>query len=568
MTVYVAAIDFGTTYSGYAFSVSAPETELKDVEILSNQIWNSGTAEVASLKTPTCLLLSKDRKVSVFGYEAEEQYVDIVLDGDTEDYYFFHRFKMNLHNNKNITMTMDLEDVRGQPLPAIDVFSLSIKALKDHLNSTVEIKNIVLDDEKTKWVLTVPAIWTDTAKQFMRNSAETAGISRDMLTIALEPEAASIYCQTFPSPGCREIAEIGSKYMVVDLGGGTIDVTVHEKIPNGTLKEVTKASGNGCGGTSVDDAFIQLFVRIFGRPLLNSLKSESPESYLYLLRSIENVKRTFQPTQTRKVNLTIPYATLDDLCQSNLGENIKNVVSSSSLACNIEICKDKMRIGPLFVKSLFKTTCDNVITLIQSVLQQGTVVNVSSILLVGGFAECKMVQNALKTAFPGINIILQEDSGLIVLKGAVLFGYKSDFISSRIARYTYGIKAEMPFDENIHDVKRMYISEEKTCCIAIFDPFMEINTSIPLGHTIKKEYSTDSKNGCVLSVYRTDKENVMYTDTDECTLLGVLDICISNEEGQSRDLEAVFNFGDTEFSVTVIDLKSKSETMEYFEIQR
>lgn len=40
-----------------------------------------------------------------------------------------------------------------------------------------------------------------------------------MLTIALEPEAASIFCQTFPSPGCREIAEIGSRYMVADLGG-------------------------------------------------------------------------------------------------------------------------------------------------------------------------------------------------------------------------------------------------------------------------------------------------------------------------------------------------------------
>lgn len=40
-----------------------------------------------------------------------------------------------------------------------------------------------------------------------------------MLTIALEPEAASMYCQTFPSPGCKEIMEIGSRYMVVDLGG-------------------------------------------------------------------------------------------------------------------------------------------------------------------------------------------------------------------------------------------------------------------------------------------------------------------------------------------------------------
>lgn len=100
MSIYVAAIDFGTTYSGYAFSVNQPETELQDIDILFNQVWNSGTAGVASTKTPTCLLLSKDRQVTVFGYEAEEQYADIVMDGQAENFYFFHRFKMHLHNNK------------------------------------------------------------------------------------------------------------------------------------------------------------------------------------------------------------------------------------------------------------------------------------------------------------------------------------------------------------------------------------------------------------------------------------------------------------------------------------
>lgn len=69
-------------------------------------------------------------------------------------------------------MSMILEDVRGQPLPAIDVFSLSIQALKDHLDSAIAVKNLELDKKKTKWVLTVPAIWTDTAKQFMRKCAE------------------------------------------------------------------------------------------------------------------------------------------------------------------------------------------------------------------------------------------------------------------------------------------------------------------------------------------------------------------------------------------------------------
>ncbi|OPL33411.1 hypothetical protein AM593_05755, partial [Mytilus galloprovincialis] len=99
MSVYVAAIDFGTTYSGYAFSVSHLKTKLPEVQILSNQAWNAGIRESVSLKTPTCLLLTKEKEIVSFGYEAENRYTDIVMDGEEDEYYYFYRFKMNLHEN-------------------------------------------------------------------------------------------------------------------------------------------------------------------------------------------------------------------------------------------------------------------------------------------------------------------------------------------------------------------------------------------------------------------------------------------------------------------------------------
>lgn len=102
MSVNVAAIDFGTTYSGYAFSVSHLKTKLKEVQILSNQAWNAGIREAVSLKTPTCLLLTKEKEIVSFGYEAENRYTDIVMDGEEDEYYYFYRFKMNLHENKVI----------------------------------------------------------------------------------------------------------------------------------------------------------------------------------------------------------------------------------------------------------------------------------------------------------------------------------------------------------------------------------------------------------------------------------------------------------------------------------
>ena len=57
--------------------------------------WN----EKFSLKTPTCLLLNNEKEFVAFGYDAENQYYqDIVMDGEEDNYYYFERFKMKLHN--------------------------------------------------------------------------------------------------------------------------------------------------------------------------------------------------------------------------------------------------------------------------------------------------------------------------------------------------------------------------------------------------------------------------------------------------------------------------------------
>ena len=44
--------------------------------------------------------------------------------------------------------------------------------------------------------------------------------------------------------------------MVVDCGGGTVDITVHEMSKEGgKLKELFKATGGPFGSTTVDEAF-------------------------------------------------------------------------------------------------------------------------------------------------------------------------------------------------------------------------------------------------------------------------------------------------------------------------
>lgn len=95
--VFVVALDFGTTYSGYAFN--ARDDYQKDpLQIQTNQGWNAGGAALLSLKTPTSILLKKDGSFLAFGYEAEDKFYSHMGKGDRENVMLFRRFKMKLHN--------------------------------------------------------------------------------------------------------------------------------------------------------------------------------------------------------------------------------------------------------------------------------------------------------------------------------------------------------------------------------------------------------------------------------------------------------------------------------------
>ena len=88
----VAAIDFGTAFSGYAFSFKSDP-----MKIQTNASWSQ---RLVSLKTPTSVLVDPEGKFDSFGYEAETKYASLLEDeSDAEDWALYRKFKMILHNN-------------------------------------------------------------------------------------------------------------------------------------------------------------------------------------------------------------------------------------------------------------------------------------------------------------------------------------------------------------------------------------------------------------------------------------------------------------------------------------
>lgn len=67
---------------------------------------------------------------------------------------------------------MEIKDDEGKKLPAIKVFSECIRYLRQHLTESLTSRLLDIADDEIQWVLNVPAIWTDSAKQFMRNAGE------------------------------------------------------------------------------------------------------------------------------------------------------------------------------------------------------------------------------------------------------------------------------------------------------------------------------------------------------------------------------------------------------------
>lgn len=156
-------------------------------------------------KWPTCLLLKADGQLHSFGQVALDAYHALSA-SDSRQWLLFERFKMPLYIHDRIgklTRHTCVQAANGQQAPILHVISLALKYLARRVLQHVrQVCGQQLPTDAIRWVLTVPAVWTSSAKQLMRQAAYDAGLASrvnpEQLLIALEAEAASIFCRSLP----------------------------------------------------------------------------------------------------------------------------------------------------------------------------------------------------------------------------------------------------------------------------------------------------------------------------------------------------------------------------------
>ncbi|XP_071511378.1 uncharacterized protein, partial [Diadema antillarum] len=163
----VVAIDFGTTFSGYAYSlVREPES----VHIMRK--WEGGDPGVTNMKTPTTLLLTPEGKFHSFGFTARDFYHDMDHN-EALRWLYFDKFKLTLHGDPNLNLQTEITAANGQKFSALSVFEYSLRFFREHALEELcdQSDDGQVDPNQIRWVLTVPAIWKQPAKQFMRQAA-------------------------------------------------------------------------------------------------------------------------------------------------------------------------------------------------------------------------------------------------------------------------------------------------------------------------------------------------------------------------------------------------------------
>ena len=350
--------------------------------------------------------------------------------------------------------------------------------------------------------------------------------------------------------------------------GGTADITVHEKASNGQLKELCRATGNDCGSTSIDARFFKVLQEIVGEKLLSELKENYPLSYLDLVREFEVVKRTVGTENKQKFSIRIPRFSIEKICQEFERKSLQSAIASSSHVNEITLINDKLRFNADLMIKLFTPTIDSIIILMKNTLSNRSTNSLSTILMVGGFSECPLIQDAVQAAFLGKRIIIPEDAGMSVLKGAVLFGRRPDFIRSRVMKYSYGVKTNIPFDKRRHDVKQKVLMDGEEKCDNIFSQIIEKDQMVEAGTKVLKSYFTPYPHQDVMDflIYVSDKQYPSYVDDDGCSLLCRPTIKFPETCAERRWVDVEFIFGNTEIGMTAVDRNSGKKITSRFNL--
>ena len=392
----------------------------------------------------------------------------------------------------------------------------------------------------------------------------------DKLSLALEPECAAIYCQNMSEQqvAAYSVAQKpyqSTRYLVVDIGGGTVDIYAHKvsPTPDRHVQVVHPPTGNDCGGSKVNKEFEKFLEKLVddegfarylhtGNPVtnakhsadLNKLVSMHFEEQKILFGSRGGVG--LKPDS--KLTIRFPFTFLN-FYKKDIDKGIKrmNDARLTQVGQDLRIQYSKM-------DDFFKPVVEKMLGCISQTLKD-VEEKLDTIYLVGGFGGSKYIYMRISEQLGSqYRYITPAEPDFAVIRGAVLFRHNPDIVYARKADATYGIGISIPFDPLIHD-PTYKVGE---MCSNIFSTVVERGDLLHTKEVLRLVYvpTKDQGTSKSITIYSTSEKDVWYTTGKR----KIGEFTMPDLTGdENRKIDITFDLSHTEIQVKAHDRTSGSE---------
>ncbi|EAT85318.2 hypothetical protein SNOG_07852 [Parastagonospora nodorum SN15] len=454
----IVGVDFGTTYSGVAAVYSAsPE----DIDIIKT--WPGGNG-ITSDKVPTEIGYSEATTQSGSTSSLET----FTRPAQTIKWGF--QFKPEETRLRCVKLFLD----RNQKLPCfvspletaaqlrkyektvMEAVSDYLAQIYKHTMETLTRRygQAFMGMTMVQFVLTVPAVWSDSAKDATLKAAEKAGMGkRHELQLISEPEAAAVYTLKAIQPN---YLKIGDNFIVCDAGGGTVDLIAYKILQLNPLRVEESAVGTGglCGSAFLNYRFEDHVKLRIGTERYNWMREKKQKTWDMGLKYFEEfVKRNFNEEEHAEVNIPLP----------GLPDDEEAGLDSGFLIMSAEQ-----------VKEIFDPVVEQVISLVEGQVESirqkgGLVASGRAITCTAGSSRTSIrrppppyterpTHAAALSAPQSVEIYHPIHAWTAVVRGAVLRGLEGSMVVSRRSRWHYGTSYATVFDEAKHPISDRYWS--------------------------------------------------------------------------------------------------------------
>ncbi|EPQ55250.1 hypothetical protein GLOTRDRAFT_42483 [Gloeophyllum trabeum ATCC 11539] len=426
----VVALDVGTTCSGVSYSILDPGIV---PQILTVTTYPGQTSSGGDSKVPSVLYYDADGVLQAAGQEAE----NLRESGEAEDNEWIRVEWFKLHLRPKEMNASHVKDGDIPPLPAnktvVDVFAdflaYLFQCVKNYISTAHAAGETLLQSLQGSidFVMGHPNGWGGLQQQKMRQAAVKAGLvpnvdaARRRVQFVTEGEASLYYC--LENGLSSETLKIGNKIMIVDAGGGTVDLSSYciKDLRPLTVAEVAAPGCRMQGSVFVNQrASAYLFEKLKGSIY------DDPQD-------IENIVRCFENTVKRRFKAATEPASI------RFGSRNDNEP-------DFGISKGILKLTGKEVSSFFDPSLNAIMDAIQEQWRAGE--HVDTILFVGGFAASDYLFNSLRRELSGAGTEISRPDGYTnkaVANGAVGF-YVDRIVSTRVVPTTYGTDGATLYD--------------------------------------------------------------------------------------------------------------------------